>query len=457
MLQKIREWLSLLLIGLLPFHAFLVTASTRLIAGPDQAPLSQLAVWKEGLLGLILLIAFIEIARKLKDGSLKLKADYVNVIILSLITLSIAVTLVTHNDWKLYLFGFRYDFVPLVAFLFARRVDWSVEFIPRVRAVILSVGAVIAAYALASFVLPVSFFHALGYSDMHSLYLPDKPIAAFQMIGGTALRRIQGTFSGPNHLGIWLLIPLGIVLMRLQAERLRSRTLPLNVALLLLFGITLLLTFSRAAWIGAFVMLCIAVAPFVRHLPRRVSLGIASLILAIVAIAASLYPSVIIRISSTRGHIEGPIAAVQKMIAAPIGEGMGMAGPASNRVSETCVLLREQDDPTWWTENRPEMCVFVGDAQVQPSGRACNCPFLPENWYLQMGVELGILGLILYIVLILGVIGKLKILNFHFSIFISFIGVSIVALFLHAWEDAATAYTLWLLAAVCVGQKTDRS
>ena len=61
MLQTFRERLTLILLVLLPFHAFLVTILTRMIAGPDQAPLQWLALWKEAVLGLVLLLAFFEI------------------------------------------------------------------------------------------------------------------------------------------------------------------------------------------------------------------------------------------------------------------------------------------------------------------------------------------------------------------------------------------------------------
>ena len=66
MLQRSRERLVWILLGLLPLHALLVTVGTKLIAGPGQAPLAMLALWKEAVLGVILLIALVETVRKLK-------------------------------------------------------------------------------------------------------------------------------------------------------------------------------------------------------------------------------------------------------------------------------------------------------------------------------------------------------------------------------------------------------
>ena len=87
---------------------------------------------------------------------------------------------------------------------------------------------------------------------------------------------------------------------------------------------------------------------------------------------------------------------------------------------------------------------------------------LPENWYLQIGVELGILGFILYVLLIVLLLKRLAVSGerlagspaaSHYALiaFLVFLGVSIGALFLHAWEDTAVAYTLWILIAGILG------
>ena len=63
MLQITREWCVLVLIGLLPFHALAVTIGTKVLLGPGHAPMPLLAVWKEGLLLVILGLAVVEIFR----------------------------------------------------------------------------------------------------------------------------------------------------------------------------------------------------------------------------------------------------------------------------------------------------------------------------------------------------------------------------------------------------------
>ena len=489
MLQRLREYLTLALIILLPFHALAVTVLTKILVGAGHAPLTMLASWKEGLLVVILLIALLELVRKISGFGFRVSGfDRIDILIVALIALSFIVSFFAHTSVGLYVLGFKYDFLPLVAFLILRRVQWSEWFLRTAAISILWVGGMIAVYGIISLLLPDSFFYWLGYSDLHSLYIPNKPLAAFQQIGGDTLRRMQSTMSGPNQLGIWLLIPIGLVLSALKCVMMSGDeppvsqcrpSSPLRVTLLVLFLTALLLTLCRAAWVAAFVMICIALGPVLRsHLSRGRLIAAVIAFLVVIVLAVAAFPSALLRVSSTRGHLQRPIEAVQRMMAHPFGEGLGSAGPATNRNSDACVLLRPQDDPSW-AKDQPNLCVFLGDKQVQPVDRTCHCPFLPENWYLQIGVELGWAGFILYLGLVGAILNKLyewrmengewrmngrkfSIFNFlsmftfekgakssQFSIlnsqFSLLLGVSIAALFLHAWEDAALAYTAWIL------------
>jgi hypothetical protein len=181
MLQTLRERLVLILIALLPLHAFLVTVATKLIAGPGNAPLAFLALWKETVLGVVLVIALLEVVKRAARSGQRvasfLRIDWIDACIVSLLILSILLAL---GDYSLlatrYSLGFKYDFVPLVAFFVLRRVSWSDAFQEQIVTVLLAVGWIVAGYGIVSFFLPQSFFTALGYSDLHSLYLPDEPI-----------------------------------------------------------------------------------------------------------------------------------------------------------------------------------------------------------------------------------------------------------------------------------------
>jgi len=432
-LSRFRERLVLVLLVLLPFHALGVTVFTRAIVGVNKPPMGVLALWKEALLASILLIAFVEIIRG--DRKRAWRLDRFDWCIAVLATALAAASFLADTSFRQAMYGVRYDLVPLAAFVILRRVPWSDSFSRRLPTVFAVSVSVAAAYGLLTLFLPASFFSVLGYSDLHSLYIPDGPIAAFQQIGGTSVRRIQGAMSGPNQFGIWISMLLPVAL----AGGWRARRV---LAPLMLLAIVLSL--SRAAWIAAAVIVALSLWPQVKKA------SIATIAIACVAIFAAVtalivvVPSIVVRLESSADHLRNPLEALSIMVASPLGRGLGSAGPASNRVADACVFLEEGSDPSWAAAH-PGLCVFVGDAQVQPAD-ACTCPLLPENWYLQLGVEGGWVAMAAFITLIALVIRRL----WPAPSAMGLLAVAIAGMFLHAWEDAAVAYTVWILCAVAM-------
>ncbi len=465
MLQRLRESLALFLIALLPFHAFMVTVKTRWLLGPGHAPMGEIAIWKEVVLAVILVVALIEIASSFQLSSFRKKIDVIDILIGFLLAIGVFVSINNQLSTTSFAYGFRYDFIPLIAFVILRRVAWSDVFLKRAMITLVTVGCIVAAYGIISFFLSASFFTWLGYSDLHSLYVPGGPVAPYQQIGGTALRRIQSVMSGPNQLGLWLLVPLAAVLAKIPdpSHKIQQKVLDLGMCFLVLAA--LLLTFSRAAWIGAAVIIGMSMWPMLQSMSRRKVTGLLSSMVCLLVIAVLMFPSVFLRFASSRGHIENPLRAIHTMIDHPLGLGLGTAGPASNRTSDACVMLEAGADASWATAHS-DLCVFVAGAQVQPLDRTCNCPFLPENWYLQIGVEMGWIGLAMYLALVIVVIQRLWRIRYPISdiryqisktvLVPAFLALSIAAMFLHAWEDSAVAYTVWMLMAVVLGLGRDR-
>jgi hypothetical protein len=329
MLPRLRERLTLVLLALLPFHALGVTLLTRVVAGPNQAPMGALALWKEALLAVVLLLALIEIVR---SGDLKkaLKLDRFDTCILVLAAALAVTSFLAGTPLAQIAYGIRYDLVPLAAFVILRRVPWGDAFLARLPFVL--GGAVLAAvvYGLLTLAMPASFFTALGYSDLHSLYIPSGPVAPFQQIGGTALRRLQGAMSGPNQFGIWLAALLPVVLA--LGGRWRRFVAPLAL-------LAILLSFSRAAWIAAAAVMLVSFWPALRKLSVTAVTVLCVGILALSAAVLAFFPSVILRLESSADHLRNPIEALGIMVSEPLGRGLGSAGPAHNRVSDACVLL----------------------------------------------------------------------------------------------------------------------
>lgn len=479
MMQTLRERLTLILIGFLPFHAFLVTLGTKVLKGPGQPPLAVLALWKEGVLGVIIALALWEIVwcvrgeLRMKNYELRMNIDWIDACIVGLLAIALALFAFGKPDsLAIFALGFRYDFLSLMAFLILRRVTWSDHFRSAAIRLMMIIGVIVSIYGFLSLLLPDQFFAVFGYADFHSLYKHYTPLAPFQYIQNSSVRRMQSTFSGPNQLGLWLLIPLSIGL----TEALRRRVLSISSLrrcgsvwqgfFVLSVLVALVLTFSRTAWVAAVV---IVIAALALHVSYRAFVRLSAIIGSVGVVAsiifALLVPSVAVRLGSTREHLALPLRALGIMTEHPLGLGIGMAGPATNRRGDTCVFLRPQDDPKW-AAAQPDLCVFTATTQVQPVGRACDCPLLTENWYLQIGVELGWLGMGVFVVLILLLLknlwaaigdkrqarttGQLTADRLSPIAFLAFLGISVGALFLHAWEDSAVSYTTWiLLASVC--------
>jgi hypothetical protein len=450
MFTRARERLTILLLALLPLHALAVTVLTKVLEGAGESPLAIIAIWKEVLLFIILLIAAFEIARGMvKSGqwSVVSTLDVIDACIFGALAYSALLhAWSTNSAVTSYIYGFRYDFIPLVAFLILCRVSWSQDFFMKAGRLLVIVGTFVAAYGLLTLILPDRWFSMLGYSALHSLYIPDGPIAAFQYISESGIRRVQSTFSGPNQMGLWLLIPLSLALRMRRAGAVVSGKW--SVASIVLIGSAIVLSFSRAAWIGAIVIGLIVLAPKMR---RRflVSSVLAVIILGVTV--ATLFPSVIVRSLSSSAHITRPLEAIEKIADNPFGYGLGSAGPASNRTSDACVELPLGAD-YGWAEAHSSLCVFVGGKQVLPLDRSCSCPMLPENWYLQWGVEMGLLGLLVSLLLPFFVLRKLRMNNGKLimahvrrAIAAAYLAVCVAALFLHAFEDSALSYTLWIL------------
>lgn len=449
MLSTVRERLTLLLLALLPLHAFGMTVLTRVLAGPNHAPLSMVAMWKEIWLVAILLVATFEIMREVAGSGWRVAVRKFDALDIS-IFLALFYSILLHpwgSDTAVtsYIYGFRYDFVPLIAFLILRRVSWSDAFWHLAKRLLIFIGALVSAYGLLTLVLPDRWFMWLGYSSLHSLYLSDGPIAAFQFISESGIRRMQSTFSGPNQMGLWLLIPLSFALSASNIRRAGSGwRLPAGqagVAGSSLILLAILFSFSRAAWIGALVIVFLHYAP---RMQKKTVMLSSLVVLTLGVVASLLFPSVLLRSISSSAHITRPIAAVQTILAHPLGRGLGSAGPASNRISDTCVELPLGADASW-AADRPDLCVFVGGEKVQPLDQECSCPVLPENWYLQWGVEMGVLGLILSALIPFLVLRK-RVAGSGWRVALdAFIAISVAALFLHAFEDSAVSYTLWIL------------
>lgn len=289
-------------------------------------------------------------------------------------------------------------------------------------------GAIIVlGFALLQQVLPRDFLAHIGYSDSTIkpyLTVDENPDYV----------RHSSTLRGPNPLGAYAVIVLaGVVAYGMAVGRKVLNTKQSYLWWLLAIGalVALWTSHSRSAWIAAIVAtLLLCVARYRTMLTRKLA---AWLLLAAVMLTAGVYaikdtsffhnvvlhdnPTTGADIDSNSGHLESLIGGTAKMLASPLGSGVGSTGSAS----------------------------LYGDA-----------PVIIENQYLFTAHEVGWPGLGLFVVIFTIIMIRLWKLRQSWkalALFASGIGLAIVGMLLPVWVDDTVAMVWWGLAAVVLAQK----
>jgi len=264
-------------------------------------------------------------------------------------------------------------------------------------------------------ILPSNFMTNFGYNGVTTI----NPVSTVD--DNASMRRAFSTLNDANEFGAYLIIPIMLGIEKLM--RTKKWYYVAGVATMIL---GLYLSHSRAAILGLVVSSVIFAAPYIsRRLSRQravlVGVGLVSII-AVILIAATMYPPVRLAVfhsspkdgsliqGSTFDHYNATKDGIKDVINHPFGRGVGEAGPAS----------------------------FYHTADGKSR--------IAENYYIQIAQEVGFIGLILFIATV--VAGLRQVLStkdvvYSKSFFAGFIGVSIVALFLHTWTSDAVAYIAW--------------
>lgn len=282
--------------------------------------------------------------------------------------------------------------------------------------------------------LPDSALVKIGYSRQNGVlptfHIDDKP----------DLERTMSTLRDPNSYGSYLIIILSISFVYFWLSR-NKDIKQMNGGLLALSVINLWYTFSRSAWIGA--MIAVATILFIVYLMNRkakakprlkykyywiVLIPIIMLLGTVYTMRDSYFVRNVIMHSDEATIQEDPNQlrirfwqeSVRSAIENPLGHGPGTAGIVSIRNHKQGTVLN-------------------------------------ENYYLQILYEVGVIGLILFI-LILVLMGqrllKLAKKNDYIAIalFASLLGLIFTNLLVHIWSNEAVAYTWWGLAGLAVFQ-----
>jgi hypothetical protein len=392
----------------MPFHAFLSVWLGHLLGHE-----TLIQAWKEALLGLLGLMAagmlWQEPARlrRLRTPWVMAAAGFAG--------LAILVTLVARPPHTAAAFGLKTDLEFLFAAVIALLVT-TPEFGRRLMIVVLAGSAVVIGFGLLQIlVLPPSFLTHFGYGP--------GTILPYEQIASGALR-FPSTLGGPNQLGTYLILPLCLSLALSLRRRLWWPLLLTGAGLVVLIG-----TYSRGAWIGAtaaLVITLLAGAPARWRRPLTMAfavMGVAALVSLPLAVGHNqrlrnlvLHQSLDAGLpSSDSQHVSSVQTGLHGVLAQPLGHGLGTAGPATFRAGQLNII---------------------------------------EDFYLQVGYETGLLGLLLFVAVIVTLVLALITRRAYLAALpaaAALIGVSLVALVLPSWADSSTAIITFTAAGSVAG------
>jgi O-antigen ligase len=463
-MQKILEkTLFILLVvffTLLPFHAFGITTINNFFLTPESPAPTWLKMWKEIL---FILITFFSLFFSLfffweKPFSIKafLKSfDKLDKVVILFIFLALFISIIQKISTSNLIFGIKYTLFPLILFLIFRRIpekisqkvlDFFQKYIIAFASFFIAIGFIL--FGISQF--SSEFFVFLGYSAENSFHSLFKPLAYCQQISDTDICRAQSVMSGPNQLGAYLVFFIsllaGVILQKFFQKKsiLQSNSQIIFLSILLFSGVFLtFLSFSRGAWLGLFfsgVFFLIFTPLFTKWTKIKIFSGILSSTLALIIAAFIFLPEIshkiVNRAASSSEHINLSKQGLEILTQNPFGKGLGSAGAASKYESEEGKLA-------------------VG--------------FVPENWYLQIGIETGFIGIFLWVLILFLVMQKLvqknvgafikrpeknpENNNFPLSLASAIFGISIISFFLHSWESSAVAYSVWGMAGILLSKK----
>ncbi|HUC89520.1 MAG TPA: O-antigen ligase family protein [Patescibacteria group bacterium] len=282
--------------------------------------------------------------------------------------------------------------------------------------IILSVSAVVALFGVAQYFLPKDIMTHFGYSLSRGVR-PD-----FFIDNNPALPRVMSTLRDPNSLGAYLIIPITMTLYLLMKAKTVAGRLSFG-ALALLYSLALYFTFSRSAWVGAIIAIGFLTwwqfkGQIFSIAKRWWPIAVCLILLAAGGLFALRNNGIV---SHTTKAQVGDYSSndyhwiyVKKGLTGiwhnPLGHGPGTAGLAS-------------------IQNR-------------------NGGLLTENYYVQIGYEVGVAGLLVFIaanILVCVYLWRCKGM-WPPVLLASFLGYVFINMLLHSWSNEAVAAQWWIMA-----------
>lgn len=418
-------WVEKLLVGILLVIAALIVVHAPLTvwAGTTWPQYTDnIKAWKELLMAAALVLMIVAAARRhkvkefLSDRLMQLALVYAG--------LHFIMIGVFQNGLPSAGAGLLIDLRYILYFVL---VYGTIQLLPQYRRLFIKVfvggAAVVIGFSLLQiFVLPKDILAHIGYSK--------STIAPYLTVDENHdYIRINSTLRGPNPLGAYATIVVGLLAAVTLRWKMNVRGYVLAAGALLAAGLTLWASYSRSSAIAAIAAAAVvAVVAASAKVRKRLALVLAVTLVvaagAIVTLKDTPFianvvlhnsPTTGASVDSNAGHIESLLQGMERLVRQPFGAGVGSTGSAS--------LL---------TDN----------------------PFIIENQYLFIAHETGWLGLIVFVWLFVEVMRRLWLRRksvLALGVFGSGIGLAIIGLLLPVWVDDTVSIVWWGLAGLAIG------
>ncbi len=398
---------------LVPFHAFFTAWFASNFGYFDAVRL-----WKEALLMLLSIAAAIVVMR---DDVLwaKLKTDRLVQLVCLMLLLTLLMTfsgiMARRVGFEAAVYGAvidsRYLIFLLITIIAAHKLPKDTKWL---RWILWPAAAVGIFGLLQLLVLPNDFLRHFGYGDA--------TLPAYQAVDNKEdFARIQSTLRGPNPLGAYLVPVLALAGSAALFFKRQQRVILgfFIVGLAVLFG-----SYSRSAWIGLFVTAVSFLYLSARTNQHKKALYITLGIFIVIGASAvyilrhnDTFQNLVFHTnelsaspeSSNAQRFTGLKQGAQAVLSDPFGKGVGSAGPASLRNDKAMASIN-------------------------------------ENFFLQIGQEMGMVGIAL-------LIGILVVIGYKLwqrrdegvprALLASLLGLIVVNLVSHAWADDTLAYVFF--------------
>lgn len=339
------------------------------------------------------------------------------------ITIALVVTSFTTGLTGM-VYGGRYDFSFLVAFfaLYHGRVFLREPVAYYLQLFLISGGIMLLISILLKWPFSEDLLRYVGYSGNPSHWQFWGPPTIFHGVDGANVRRFQGLLDGPNTMWAYLILYMGILAYYFRNYKAWYFVIG---CVLLVLSIFLFYTYSRSAILWLIIWVGIIILFLLPKIYKRYKAQLISTSLIVIAIIGGVFfqyaeniGTLVVRGGSTNGHMERMQAGIERFLEKPFWHGLWSAGPAYRYVENLAGKSREEIE-------------------------SLDKKSIPESWYIQQLVESGFLGLLSFLLIIGSILFGLF--RRYIVIFGAFLAILVMNFFLHTFESAHIALSLFLL------------